>query len=121
MHYNSWKSNGFLMQQNNLKQKDLIGIIGGKSAVYEILNGKRPLNLNHIRKLAEKLSRADPISSWAFSIQYLIMGSLLTAPEPIPNDFFVNGKLSEYALVPFLRGNKQGTEDHVVFHTHIEQ
>ena len=46
----------FLMQQNNLKQKDLIGIIGGKSAVSEILNGKRPLNLKHIRKLAEKFN-----------------------------------------------------------------
>jgi HTH-type transcriptional regulator/antitoxin HigA len=44
----------FLMQQNNLKQKDLIGIFGGKSAVSEILNDKRPLNLKHIRKLAEK-------------------------------------------------------------------
>lgn len=44
----------FLMEQNNLKQKDLMGIIGGKSAVSEILNGKRRLNLNHIRKLAER-------------------------------------------------------------------
>jgi len=44
----------FLMGQNNLKQKDLVGIIGGKSAVSEILNGKRSLHLNHIRKLAKK-------------------------------------------------------------------
>ena len=44
----------FLMEQNNLKQKDLVGILGEKSSVSEILNGKRPLNLNHIRKLAEK-------------------------------------------------------------------
>lgn len=44
----------FLMQQNNLKQKDLIGVFGGKSAVSEILNDKRPMNLKHIRKLAEK-------------------------------------------------------------------
>jgi HTH-type transcriptional regulator/antitoxin HigA len=42
------------MDQNNLKQKDLVGIIGRKSAVSEILNGKRPLHLNHIRKLAKK-------------------------------------------------------------------
>ncbi len=46
----------FLMEQNNLKQKDLVGIIGGKSAVSEILSGKRQLNLNHIRKLAEKFN-----------------------------------------------------------------
>jgi HTH-type transcriptional regulator/antitoxin HigA len=44
----------FLMDQNNLKQKDLVGIIGGKSAVSEIINGKRPLHLNHIRKLAKR-------------------------------------------------------------------
>jgi HTH-type transcriptional regulator/antitoxin HigA len=46
----------FLMDQNDLKQKDLIGILGGKSAVSEILNGKRPLNLKHIRNLSEKFN-----------------------------------------------------------------
>ena len=44
----------FLMEQNSLKQKDLVGILGGKSTVSEILNGKRPLNLNHIRILADQ-------------------------------------------------------------------
>ena len=44
----------FLMEQNNLKQKDLVGILGGKSTVSEILNEKRPLNLQHIRVLADK-------------------------------------------------------------------
>ena len=44
----------FLMEQNNLKQKDLVGVLGGKSSVSEILNGKRPLNLDHIKKIAEK-------------------------------------------------------------------
>ena len=46
----------FLMEQNDLKQKDLIGILGGKSVVSEILNGKRPLNLKHIRNLSEKFN-----------------------------------------------------------------
>jgi HTH-type transcriptional regulator/antitoxin HigA len=46
----------FLMVQNELKQKDLIGILGGKSSVSEILNGKRPLNLQHIRALANKFN-----------------------------------------------------------------
>jgi len=41
----------FLMDQNGLKQKDLIGILGGKSSVSEILHGKRLLNLQHIRAL----------------------------------------------------------------------
>jgi len=36
----------FLMDQNALKQKDLIGILGAKSTVSEILSGKRPLNLS---------------------------------------------------------------------------
>jgi len=46
----------FLMEQNGLKQKDLIGEIGGKSTVSEILSGKRTLNLNHIKALAEKFN-----------------------------------------------------------------
>ena len=44
----------FLMEQNNLKQKDLVGVLGEKSSVSEILNGKRPLNLHHIKKLSKK-------------------------------------------------------------------
>lgn len=44
----------FLMAQNNLKQKDLVGVLGGKSTVSEIINGKRPMNLQHIRVLADK-------------------------------------------------------------------
>ena len=46
----------FLMAQNDLKQKDLVGIVGGKSSVSEILNGKRPLNLHHLRALANKFN-----------------------------------------------------------------
>lgn len=46
----------FLMTQNGLRQKDLIGIVGAKSSVSEILNGKRPLNLQHIRALANKFN-----------------------------------------------------------------
>ena len=57
-HYPIGKATGidilkFLMEENNLKQKDLVGIIGGKSAVSEILSGKRTLNLKHIKKFAE--------------------------------------------------------------------
>ena len=46
----------FLMTQNGLRQKDLVGIVGSKSSVSEILNGKRPLNLQHIRALANKFN-----------------------------------------------------------------
>jgi HTH-type transcriptional regulator/antitoxin HigA len=46
----------FLMAQNNLKQKDLCGTLGGKSSVSEIMNGKRPLNIQHIRALSNKFN-----------------------------------------------------------------
>jgi len=46
----------FLMTQNGIKQKDLVGIVGSKSSVSEILNGKRPLNLQHIKALAHKFN-----------------------------------------------------------------
>ena len=46
----------FLMTQNGLRQKDLVGIVGAKSSVSEILNGKKPLNLKHIRALANKFN-----------------------------------------------------------------
>jgi HTH-type transcriptional regulator/antitoxin HigA len=46
----------FLMDQNGLKQKDLIGILGGKSSVSEILHEKRLLNLQHIRALSAKFN-----------------------------------------------------------------
>ncbi len=43
----------FLVEQNGLKQKDLVGILGSKSSVSEIFSGKRPLNLKHIRILSD--------------------------------------------------------------------
>ncbi len=39
------------MEEMNLKQKDLIGIIGGKSRVSEILNKKKRLTVDMIREL----------------------------------------------------------------------
>jgi len=41
----------FRMDQQNLKQKDLIQYIGSKSKVSEVLSGKRQLSLSMIRKL----------------------------------------------------------------------
>lgn len=43
------------MEEMNLKQKDLVGILGGKSAVSEILNKKKKLTLEMIRALELKL------------------------------------------------------------------
>lgn len=44
----------FLMEQNNTKQKDLVGVLGGKSTVSEILSSKRPLNIKHLNALSAK-------------------------------------------------------------------
>ena len=43
----------FLMDQHGLKQSDLSDI-GSQGVVSEILNAKRKLNLNQIKKLAKK-------------------------------------------------------------------
>ena len=39
------------MEELNLKQKDLVGVIGGKSRVSEILNKKKRLTVDMIREL----------------------------------------------------------------------
>jgi len=43
------------MQEMNIKQKDLVGIIGGKSSVSEVLNKKKRLTVDMIRKLEKIL------------------------------------------------------------------
>ena len=45
----------FRMEQQGLKQKDLVPYIGSKSKVSEVLAGKRTLSLNMIRRLHEGL------------------------------------------------------------------
>ena len=44
----------FLMDQHGLKQNDLVEVFGTPSIVSEVLNGKRELNKNHIRRLSER-------------------------------------------------------------------
>ena len=43
------------LEEMELRQSDLIGIIGGKSRVSEVLNRKRKLTVDMIRKLSVKL------------------------------------------------------------------
>jgi len=45
----------FRIEQNDLTVKDLVPLIGNSNRVYEVLNGKRPLTLNMIRKITEEL------------------------------------------------------------------
>jgi HTH-type transcriptional regulator / antitoxin HigA len=43
----------FLMEANDLRQVDLVPVLGRKSLVSEVLSGKRPLTLTHTKKLAD--------------------------------------------------------------------
>ena len=49
------------MQEMDLKQKDLAPELGGKNRVSEILNRKRKLTVEMIRKLADKLKLSASI------------------------------------------------------------
>jgi len=44
------------MEDMHLKQTDLVGLIGGKSRVSEIMNRKRKLTVEMIRNLTQKLN-----------------------------------------------------------------
>jgi HTH-type transcriptional regulator/antitoxin HigA len=49
------------MEEMEIKQKDLVGIIGSKGIVSEVLNRKRKLTVNMIQNLSEKLKIAAQI------------------------------------------------------------
>jgi HTH-type transcriptional regulator/antitoxin HigA len=42
------------MEEHNLRQKDLVDVFGTESIVSDVLNGKRELNKEHIRRLSER-------------------------------------------------------------------
>ncbi len=46
----------FRMDQQDLKPKDLVPLLGSKSKVSEVLSGRRPLSLAMIRNLVAELS-----------------------------------------------------------------
>jgi HTH-type transcriptional regulator/antitoxin HigA len=45
---------GELMESNHLKQKDLIDIFGAESTVSAVLNGKRDMTREHIKRLSAR-------------------------------------------------------------------
>lgn len=45
-----------LMESNNLKQKDLTDIFGAESTVSAVINGKRDMTRDHIKKLSERFN-----------------------------------------------------------------
>jgi HTH-type transcriptional regulator/antitoxin HigA len=60
----------FRMEQAGLSVADLVPYIGPRHRVYEVLNGKRPLTLNMIRRLvtlgipaASLVGRAQPVAA----------------------------------------------------------
>ena len=51
----------FRMDQQNLKRKDLEGILGTRTRVAEVLNRRRGLSINMIRRLHEHLGISPDI------------------------------------------------------------
>lgn len=49
------------MEEMNMKQKDLVGILGGKSRVSEVLNRKKKLTVDMIRALEKHLQLSASI------------------------------------------------------------
>lgn len=49
------------MEEMDLKQKDLVGVIGGKSSVSEVLNRKKKLTIEMVRKLSSHLNVSPQI------------------------------------------------------------
>lgn len=44
----------FRLEQQGLDERALVGVIGGRSRVYEVMQRKRPLSLDMIRRLHER-------------------------------------------------------------------
>jgi len=57
------------MEEMELKQKDLVGIVGSKGVVSQVLNRKRRLTLNMIRNLADKLKITPSVLIQDYPIQ----------------------------------------------------
>jgi len=45
-----------LMEANGLKQRDLVGIFPTESVVSEVLSGRRPLRVEHIKRLSRRFN-----------------------------------------------------------------
>lgn len=44
----------YLMDQHGLSRKDLVPLLGTRSRVTEVLNGKRPLSISMVRRLRDR-------------------------------------------------------------------
>lgn len=43
-----------IMAENALRQSDLLDVFETRSVASEVINGKRPLTMNHVRRLSER-------------------------------------------------------------------
>lgn len=65
------------MEEMGLRQKDLIGVIGGKSRVSEILNRKKKLTVEMIRTLEKKLKLSASLLVQDYNLRAYEAGSSL--------------------------------------------
>lgn len=95
----------FRMEQLNLKYSDMSEYLGSKSKVSEVLNGKRKLSLNMIRKLHYDLGIPANI---------LISDPEKKIPEEIPDINWLNFPLSEMLKKEWLsfEGSLQNAKEH---------
>lgn len=58
------------MEQNNLRQKDMVDILGSQGIISEVLNRKRQLNKRHIELLSQRFKVSPESFSrvvWGFT------------------------------------------------------
>ena len=85
----------FRMEEQSLRQKDLVKYIGSKSKVSEVLSGKRKLTLNMIRSLSDGLDMPAKV---------LIMDSTGESDEPEEDN---------WEKYPVKEMSKRGWFDHI--------
>ena len=59
----------FIMEQNGLKQSDLVGILGDKTTVSKVLNRKRALTLDMIRNFCKKFNLSADLLIKEYELQ----------------------------------------------------
>jgi HTH-type transcriptional regulator/antitoxin HigA len=74
----------FRMEQFGLRQKDLAEVLGGKNRASEVLSGKRPLTVQMIRALSEKLEIPTDLLVGEFRPSQLDDENLAAEDLPIP-------------------------------------
>src|SRR5438067_7497345 len=65
-----------LIEANSLKQKDLVDVFGTPSIVSEVLNGKRRLTIEHIKKLSRRFHLSPEVFFFLilFDHHFLVRG-----------------------------------------------